>query len=428
MQDPATVSTDPPGRAAFAFIFVTVALDMLALGVIVPVLPKLVVQFESGNIASAAIVTGIFGTVWAAMQLIFSPILGSLSDRFGRRPVVLLSNFGLGLDYILMALAPTLGWLFVGRVISGITSSSYSTAAAYIADVSSPDRRASRYGMLGAAFGLGFVIGPAMGGLLGSVNLRLPFWVAAALSLANAAYGLMILPESLPRDRRARLAAHRILNPIQPLALLKSNPVMIGFALVAFFNYLAHESLPSVFVLYADYRYHWGEGMIGIALAAVGICSTVVSAFLIGKTVSYLGEAKALLIGLVFGVLGFAIFGLANSGFIFLLGIPVNALWGLAFPSLQALMTRQVGPEEQGRLQGAIGSVQGITGTLAPLLFTQIFAWAIAKDSQIPGIPYLLASLLVGVAFVFARRASRCIDAAEQTSPVASPARYTVED
>jgi MFS transporter, DHA1 family, tetracycline resistance protein len=161
MQDPATVSTDPPGRAAFAFIFVTVALDMLALGVIVPVLPKLVVQFESGNIASAAIVTGIFGTVWAAMQLIFSPILGSLSDRFGRRPVVLLSNFGLGLDYILMALAPTLGWLFVGRVVSGITSSSYSTAAAYIADVSSPDRRASRYGMLGAAFGLGFVIGPA---------------------------------------------------------------------------------------------------------------------------------------------------------------------------------------------------------------------------------------------------------------------------
>jgi DHA1 family tetracycline resistance protein-like MFS transporter len=229
---PVAAAARTPGRAAFAFIFVTVALDMLALGIMAPVLPKLVIQMEGGDVARAASITGVFGFAWAAMQFLFSPLLGAVSDRFGRRPVVLLSNLGLGLDYVVMALAPTLSWLFVGRIVSGITAASFSTAGAYIADVSPPEKRAAQFGMLGAAFGLGFIIGPAAGGLLGGVDLRLPFWVAAALSLANACYGFFILPESLPRERRARLELAKA-NPLGSLRLLRSRPALLAAALLA---------------------------------------------------------------------------------------------------------------------------------------------------------------------------------------------------
>src|SRR5580692_8391546 len=217
------------GRAAFAFIFITVALDMVALGIIIPVLPRLIVQFEQGDMAMAATQTGVFAFVWAAMQFVFAPVMGALSDRFGRRPVVLLSNFGLGCDYVLMALAPTLSWLFVGRVISGITSASFPTANAYIADVTPEDQRAAKFGMLGAAFGLGFIIGPALGGMLGGMGLRYPFWAAAGLSLANAAYGFFILPESLPKERRAAFSLRKA-NPIGSLKLLRSHRELFGLA------------------------------------------------------------------------------------------------------------------------------------------------------------------------------------------------------
>jgi DHA1 family tetracycline resistance protein-like MFS transporter len=239
---------------AFAFIFVTVALDMLALGVMIPVLPKLVIEFLGGDNARAATIYGVFGTVWALMQFVFSPVVGALSDRFGRRPVILLSNLGLGLDYILMAMAPTLGWLFVGRVISGITSSSIATAGAYIADVTPPEGRAKRVGMIGAAFGFGFILGPAVGGVLGSIDLRLPFWVAGGLSLANAAYGLLVLPESLPPERRAPFVWRRA-NPVGAVALLRTQTLLAGLAGAAFLSRVAHDSLPSTFVLYATYRY-----------------------------------------------------------------------------------------------------------------------------------------------------------------------------
>ena len=243
-----------PRRAALAFIFITVVLDMLALGMIVPVLPKLVEDFLHGNTARAADIFGLFATVWALMQFVFSPVLGALSDRYGRRPVVLLSNFGLGLDYIVMALAPTVWWLFVGRVISGITSASFSTASAYVADVTPPDKRAGAFGMLSAAFGLGFVLGPALGGVFGKIDPRLPFWVAAGLSLLNAIYGLFVLPESLPHDRRAAFGWHRA-NPMGSITLLRSNIELLGLSMVNFIGYVAHEALPTTFVLYAMYRY-----------------------------------------------------------------------------------------------------------------------------------------------------------------------------
>jgi DHA1 family tetracycline resistance protein-like MFS transporter len=398
----------PPSRAAFAFIFVTVALDMIALGIMVPVLPKLVVELEGGDMARAASVTGAFGFTWNAMQFLFSPLVGAASDRFGRRPVVLLSNLGLGLDYVLMALAPNLGWLFAGRVISGITAASFSTATAYVADVATPDKRAQYLGMIGAAFGLGFIVGPAVGGLLGQISLRLPFWVAAGLSLVNATYGLFVLPESLPRERRAPFALSKA-NPLGSMALLRSERALFGLALVAFIDYVAHESLPSCFVLYSDYRYHWNERDIGLVLAAVGVVTTIVQAALTGPAVKALGERGALVAGTALGAVSFALYGIASTGALFLLGIPFGALWGIAAPALQALMTRRVGPTQQGSLQGAISSIRGIGGMIGPLLFTQAFAAAIRPGALVPfpGIPYLLAAALLLLCTMTAVRATR---------------------
>jgi DHA1 family tetracycline resistance protein-like MFS transporter len=255
--------TSRPGGAAVAFIFVTILLDMFALGLVLPILPKLVESFVDNDTASAARIFGLFGTVWALMQFVFSPILGGLSDRFGRRPVVLLSNFGLALDYVLMALAPSLIWLFVGRVISGITSASVSTAYAYIADVTPVERRAAMFGKIGVAFGAGFILGPAIGGLLGGMDPRLPFWVAAGLSFANTFYGLLILPESLPPQRRSPFR-WKSANPIGALHLLRSDRVLAGLSVVNFLAQLAHVVLPSTFVLYASYRYRWDATTVGV--------------------------------------------------------------------------------------------------------------------------------------------------------------------
>jgi len=396
-----------PTRAAFLFIFITVALDMLALGVMIPVLPKLIIEFEHGDVAKAAGAAGLFGFSWAAMQFVFSPMLGAISDRRGRRPVILLSNLGLGLDYLLMALAPSLTWLFVGRLISGITSASYSTAGAYIADVTPKEQRAAKFGMLGAAFGLGFVVGPAIGGLLGGISLRMPFYAAAGLSLTNALYGFFVLPESLPKDKRAPFVWSKA-NPVGSLALLRSHPRLLSLALVSFLAKVAHDSLPSVFVLYTDYRYHWSERTIGLCLAGVGVASTLVAALLVGPLVKRFGERRALLVGLLFGALGFGVYGWAPTGGWFLVGIPLVAIWGLAGPAFQALMSRRIEPSAQGRLQGALASMSGVTGMVGPLLFTQIFAFGISSRAlHWPGAPFWASSLLLGasllVAFFVAR-------------------------
>lgn len=381
-------------RATFAFIFVTVMLDMLALGIIVPVLPKLIVHFEHGDMVHAAMQTGVFGFVFAAMQFFFAPVIGSASDHFGRRPVILLSNFGLGCDYILMALAPSLSWLLVGRVISGITSASFPTASAYVADVVPADQRAAKLGLLSASFGLGFIVGPALGGLLGGMGLRYPFYAAAALSLANALYGFFILPESLPPERRSSFHFRKA-NPLGSLELLRSHPVLLGLASAMFLYYIAHEALPSMFVLYTDYRYHWNERTTGMALAAIGVCSTIVSAVLIGYTIRVFGERRTLFAGLLFGIAGFGLYAAASNTTWFLVGCPLISLWGLTSPPMQSMMTRCVGADQQGKLQGALGSLFGVAGMIGPLLFTEAFAAAIGPQWNLPGTPYWMATLLL---------------------------------
>ncbi|MBL8836539.1 MAG: TCR/Tet family MFS transporter [Alphaproteobacteria bacterium] len=398
----------PPRRAATAFIFVTVLLDMLAIGLVIPVLPRLIVEFLGGDTPRAAEIFGLFGTAWAFMQFIFSPVLGALSDRFGRRPVILLSNLGLGLDYVVMALAPTLGWLLVGRVLSGITAASVATAFAYIADVTPAERRAAAFGMIGAAFGVGFVLGPALGGLLGGIDLRLPFWAAAGMSLLNFLYGLFVLPESLPKARRAPFAWRRA-NPVGALALLRGHPGLLGLAGAGFLGQLAHVVLPSVSVLYMTHRYGWSETTVGLALAAVGVASMVVQGGLVGPLVARLGERTALLFGLAAGAAGFTVYGLAPTGAWFVAGIPVMALWGIASPAVQGLMSRRVGPEAQGRLQGANSSLQGIAGLIGPGLFTLTFAFFIEGHGgwTLPGAPFLLAAVLLAGAGAVAWRATR---------------------
>jgi DHA1 family tetracycline resistance protein-like MFS transporter len=397
-----------PRKAALAFIFVTVVLDMLALGMVIPVLPGLIEDFLGGDTAHAAKINGLFSTVWALMQFVSMPVMGALSDRFGRRPVILLSNLGLGLDYILMALAPTLAWLFVGRVISGITAASVSTAMAYVADVTPIEKRAGGYGLIGMAFGVGFVLGPAFGGLLGSVDPRLPFWAAAAFSLANAAYGWLVLPESLPVERRRPFAWRRA-NPVGSLQLLRSHPELAGLAGAAFLSNLAHAALPVTFVLYASYRYGWDARAIGLAFAAIGASSAVVQGGLVGPLVRRFGERRIMICGLLAGAVGYAIYGFAPTGALFLVGVPVVALWGLAGPAGQGLMTRHIGADQQGALQGANGSIQGIATMIGPMMFAATFAWFIGDGAgwRLPGAAYLLASALLGCAAILAARATR---------------------
>jgi len=394
--------------AAVIFIFVLVVMDILAMGIIIPVLPKLVERFMGGDTRSAAEVYGYFGTAWGLMQFVSMPIIGMLSDRFGRRPVILISCIGMGLDYFLMALAPSLAWLFVGRLISGITAANISTAFAYITDVMPPEKRAGAFGMMGAAFGLGFVLGPALGGVLGGIEPRLPFWVAGVLALVNAAYGYFVLPESLPKERRAAFAWKRA-NPLGGLKLLRSHPELFGLATVMFLMQLAHAVLPSVAVLYMGYRYGWDELAVGLVLAGVGACGMIVQGGLVRPVVKRIGERRALAIGLLFGSLGFALYGLAPVGWVFLAAIPVMSVWGFAGPSAQALMTQRVEPTEQGQLQGAIASIMSLSGVVGPGLFTQTFAASIGANAPIhlPGSAFLVAGTLLLLALAIAWRATR---------------------
>lgn len=395
-----------PGKAAFLFIFITVALDMIALGVMVPVLPKLIVSFQGGDYQSASRIVGYFGIAWAFMQFIFQPILGSLSDRFGRRPVVLLSNIGLGLDYIVMALAPSLSWLFLGRLISGAASASFSTASAYIADITPAEKRAARFGMLGGAFGLGFVLGPAIGGLLGQIDLRFPFWCAAGLSLLNACYGFFVLPESHAPENRTKKFVWKTAHVLGSLRFLARDQSLALIAAAVFLSYLAHDSLPSLFVLYTGYRYHWDARMTGEVLAVVGVIQTIVAAGLVRQSVKRFGELPTALAGLVGGILGFLGFALAPNGHEFLIAVPFAALWGLAGPAFQAMATRLAGVDEQGTLQGAIASLRGISGMIGPIAYTQLLAWEIGGGRN-PGGGYAIAALLLTISLLFTLAAGR---------------------
>ncbi len=395
-----------PRRAAVLFIFITVLIDILSFGIIIPVLPHLVEELAGGGIAKAAMWVGVFGTLFAAIQFFCSPIQGTLSDRYGRRPVILLSNLGVGIDFLFMALVDTLPLLLIGRCISGICAASFTTANAYIADVTPAEKRAASFGLLGAAFGIGFIIGPALGGLLGSFDVRAPFWAAALLALTNFCYGWFILPESLPAERRSARFDWSHANPFGSLLLLRRYHGVFGLASVVLLSNLAHYVLQSVFVLYADYRYGWGAQKVGYTLALVGLCNAIVQAWLVRKLVPRIGERRTLLTGLAFGSLGFALMALAASGPLFLLGIPLLALWGLAGPATQALITHKVDAHEQGRLQGAVSSLASVAGIFGPALFTQVFALFISDHAPLvlPGAPFLMAAGMLAAGLVVAAR------------------------
>ena len=391
--------------AAVAFVLVTVLLDVLAFGIVVPVLPKLIEAFQHGDTGRAAETYGVFATAWALMQFVFSPVLGVLSDRFGRRRVLLLSLLGLGLDYVLMALAPNLVWLFVGRVISGITAATYSTAAAYIADVTPVEKRAAAFGMVGAAFGIGFICGPALGGLLGYFGPHVPFWAAAVLSLLNFAYGYFVLPESLAPENRSPVFKLRSANPLAALWFLGTAPGLFPLSAINFLSFLAHEVLPSTAVLYIAVRFGLGTVAVGLFLAMVGLASALVQSLLVKPLVKRFGEEWVLIGGLTAGAAGFAIYGIAPNAWWFLLGIPMVALWGTAGAAMQALLTRKVGVTEQGQLQGALASLRGVSGLIGPGLFTLTFAQFIGdwNFAGLPGAPFLLAALLLASGTLLAR-------------------------
>ncbi|WP_414449900.1 MFS transporter [Burkholderia sp. 22PA0099] len=396
-------------RAAFGFIFATAVMNTISFGIVLPVLPNLIKQFAGGDTALATEWSTLFGVVWGAMQLVCGPLLGALSDRVGRRPVLLISLFGLAVDSFVMALAPNLAWLFAGRVLNGLTSSSLATANAYVADVTPPEQRARAFGRIGAAVSLGFLAGPALGGLLAGIDLRLPCYVAGALSALNFLYGLAILPESLAPEARTARLDRRKLNPFGALAFLKARGDLLGLAALAVLFALAWMVGPSIFVLYGGYRYGWTPAAIGLVMMASGGLGTLVQVALVGPIVKRAGERGALLIGAAAGALGYLGFGLASAGWGYLLAMPVYVFFNLFMPALQALMSRRVDEAGQGQLQGVMQAFVGLASIVGPLVYGLGFAWSIGPRvaRPMPGLAFFLAAALMAVAFVAAWRVAR---------------------
>ncbi len=392
-------------KPALGFIFVTLTLDILGVGLIIPILPQLVVHFEGGDVAGAAHTVGFLAALYSLMQFLCAPILGSLSDRFGRRPVILMSLLGSGLDYFLLALAPNLGWFFAGRIIAGITGANFSAAMAYIADVSPPEKRAANFGLIGAAFGLGFVLGPALGGLLGNVGLRVPFFVAGGLTLLNWIYGWLVLPESLDPNHRRQFKWARS-NPVGALLNLRRYPAVFGLTGTYFLINLAHQILPSTWVLYTSYRYHWTTGQVGISLAIIGAMAALVQGGLTRLIVQRLREEKTAILGLAVATLSYAGYGLATDGWMIYVILVVGALGGVTGPSVQGLISRTVAANEQGAVQGSLGSLASVSGIIGPPIGTAFFSHFISDRTSVylPGAGFFFSAGLMIAALVLAMR------------------------
>lgn len=403
-----THSTQHPGARlpALVFIYLTVVLDVLAMGIIGPVLPHLLHDFVHGDMEAATMLAGRFAMLWALMQLLASPMIGSLSDHFGRRPVVLLSNLGQGLDYILMALAPNIPWLLAGRLISGVTAASIATGGAYIADVTTKKNRAAAFGWLGASLSLGFVIGPALGGVLGNINQRLPFWVAGAMCLSNACYGYFVLPESLSKERRTALSWSRI-NPLTALTLLRTHPTVLRVAIVMFLASCAHQAVMHITPLYTLHRYGWRALDVGLHLAGLGLCGAVIQGGLMGPLTRRFSELHLLRFSLLLGACGFVLYALAPYGWAFCCAAPLLAAWNAGGAVQQSLLSGHIAENRQGQLQGAQSSVWGLAGVLAPNVFATAFARNISAHPpwghSVPGAPYLLAAAALLVALFVTR-------------------------
>ncbi|WP_421931222.1 TCR/Tet family MFS transporter [Phenylobacterium sp.] len=418
MTDGSSTPTAARRKAAFGFIFACAVMNAVSFGIMIPVLPNLIKSFTGGDTAEAAQWNVLFATVWGLMQLFCGPVLGMLSDRIGRRPVLLISLFGLAVDFMFMAFAPNLAWLFVGRVLNGLTAASFSTANAYVADVTPPQERAKAFGWMGSAFSFGFLVGPALGGFLADFDLRLPFLVAGGLTAINWLYGYFVLPESLPAEKRTTSFDWKRANPLGSLAFLRAHGDLLGLAGVGFLFQLAHTVLPSIFVLYSGYRYGWSPGIIGLTMMATGLLGVMVQTLLVGPVVARIGERGALLLGAAGGCVGFALYGFAPTGWFYIASAPVFAVMNFLQPGLQGLMTRRVGPTHQGQLQGANQSLQGIASVLGPMMFGTIFAWSIRHDAVLhaPGLAIYLAALLLLMALALGVRVAHAPAAAPATA------------
>lgn len=396
-------------QAAIPFILFTLFIDILGIGIIIPVLPELIKEFVGGDTAAAGRYVGVIAAAYSAMQFLFAPVIGALSDRFGRRPVILASLFGLGVDFLVQGLAPSIGWLFLGRVVAGIMGASFTTANAYIADVSRPENRARNFGLVGMMFGLGFIIGPALGGFLGGIHLRLPFFISAALALLNWLYGYFILPESLPPHRRSSLTAAKA-NPFGSLGRLRQYPLVAGLATVFVCSSLAQRGLENVWVLYTGYRFGWSEQTNGLALGLVGLMAVVVQGGLVRPVTARLGERRTAVLGTTISVLAFLGYGLAWQGWMIPWIIIFGGFGGLTAPSIQSIVASVVEPSDQGKIQGALTSLMSLTNIIAPLLFTAgLFSYftSAAAPFEFPGAPFLVGSALLATGVVILIRVFR---------------------
>lgn len=410
-----------PRQAGIVFILITLFLDILGLGIVIPILPELIKDFLGGDAVSAARYFGLIASVYALMQFLFAPLLGALSDRFGRRPILLVSLFGLGVDYLILTVAPNLTWLVVGRIVAGIAGASITTANAYIADISTPETRAQNFGLVGVAFGLGFIFGPALGGLLGGVDIRLPFLVSAVLALLNWLYGFFVLPESLPPALRSGFSWRKA-NPLGSIGQLGAYPLVAGLATAFIFISLAQRGLETVWVLYTGYRFGWGEQANGLTLGLVGVMAVIVQGFLIRPTIRWLGERRTILVGLALSTLTFFLYGLASEGWMMIAIIVFGALGGVAGPSLQGLVAGSVPPDEQGKVQGALTSLISLSSIFAPLIFTSgLFSYFTSDVApfKLPGAPFFLGTAFFLAGFVVIVRLFRRVPATEPALPAA---------
>jgi DHA1 family tetracycline resistance protein-like MFS transporter len=395
-------SERPP---ALGFIFVTLLIDVTGLGIIIPVMPKLISELTGNDISAASRDGGWLLFAYAFVQFIFAPIIGGLSDQYGRRPVLLASLFGFGIDYVLLAVAPTLAWLYVGRVIAGVMGASFTTGAAYIADISTPEKRAQNFGLLGAAFGLGFIIGPVLGGLLGQFGSRVPFMAAAGFSFLNWLYGFFILPESLKPENRRRFDWKRA-NPVGALKRLERYPVIYGLLLSLGLLYVALHAVQSNWSFYVIEKFQWNEAMIGYSLGAVGLLSAIVQGYLIKLILPKLGQQRGVYVGLFLYAAGFVLYALAPEGWMMFVFMVPYIMGSIAGPSLQGIISTQVAANEQGELQGALTSLQSLTSIIGPPLMTNIFYFFTKPDAPVhfAGAPMMLAALLTLLGAYLARR------------------------
>ena len=392
-------------NGALIFIFITLLIDVTGIGIIIPVFPKLITELIKGDLSQASLYGGWLTFAYSVMQFVFSPILGGLSDQYGRRPVLLLSLFGFGIDYIFLGFAPSIGWLFLGRVLAGIMGASFTTAGAYIADVSPPEKRAQNFGLIGAAFGLGFILGPMIGGILGQYGARVPFFVSAGLTLVNWIYGYFVLPESLNQENRRPFDWKRA-NAIGSLRHLQKYPVIFGLVVPMVLIYIAGYSTQSTWTYFTMEKFGWNEAWVGYSLAFVGIMAAIVQGGLTRTIIPKLGNNKSIYWGLALYAVGLLMYAFANKGWMMFPITIIVAMGGIATPALQAIMSNQVPANEQGELRGALTSLMSLTAVIGPVMMTSLFAYFTSKNAPFlfPGAPFILGGLLIIISLVLVRQ------------------------